>query len=148
MLSTALSRRDFLALGIATTVGGCLGTQNDRGIQRTTNSSEESITMSDNHRADRQTPSALHEPLGGLEQAEDNESFAEQHNLTVDDGTVRVVIELEPGHEPPEALIVSIEDRYGRRLRGYVRIAELSELAAHEAVRAVRPPEQAEPMDE
>lgn len=149
MQSIPLSRRSVLALGMAATVGGCLGSrEGDPGSPSASDGTHGAIGMTDNHTSDRPNPSGLHQPLGGLEQAENVESFSERHNLTIDDGTVRVIIELEPGRELPEEYVVSVEDRYGRRIRGYVRIADLSELAVHEAVRAVRPPEPAEPMDQ
>lgn len=88
--------------------------------------------------------SALMPPLPGLVEADDPEQYVQENDLPYKEGAVEVLIEVEPGTDPPANYLVSIESRYQNRIKAYVYPKNLPQLAAHENVRAVRPPSQPE----
>ncbi len=91
----------------------------------------------------------LESPLIGLLNSSDKSSFAEQHDLTLKNGSIRVVIELVNTTEPPENYDINIESEYEveskKLIQGFVKLEDLKSLALKPEVSTVRTPEKSVP---
>ncbi|ELZ87350.1 hypothetical protein C453_03329 [Haloferax elongans ATCC BAA-1513] len=86
-------------------------------------------------------PSGLDSTLAGLVDANDRDAYADQHGLDYRDGTVTVVVELEPDRTLPESVDFEAERKRDRLVSGWVAVGDLTPLATHENVTLVRPPQ-------
>ena len=94
----------------------------------------------------------LDSQLNQLVQAEirgEAASFAEQHNITLVDDRVRVIVECSPGQVDAADEIVSavgvVESRYDDLLQAMVPVSSLTALADIASVRLIRLPQQPVP---
>lgn len=95
-------------------------------------------------------PDDLAPVLAQLVNASDRAAFAADHGLTYRNGTVRVVIELEPDATPPPEYDVREETAYTdagtRYVQAFVAVDDLAPLAAEPTVKRVRPPSTVHPV--
>jgi hypothetical protein len=87
---------------------------------------------------------ALYPPLQGLITAEDRTTYAVEHNLEYEAGTVDVEIIL-AGEERPTEYLESVERQYDELVLATVDVDDLRSLANDPRVRAVRRPAQPRP---
>lgn len=87
-------------------------------------------------------PSPLADPLPGLVEAGDRESYAQEHGLDyrTAEETVRVEIELTDDGTAPDEYLVEVQSEYAGRILATVAVNDLVDLALHDDVRIVRPP--------
>lgn len=129
------TRRGVLAAGVAVLLTGCLG-RRERGASDT-----DAETPRQAERSATPTASpALASVLVDVARASDPESVADARGLRTRDGRVLVVVELRTGRTLPTEPSVDVTGRRDDAVFGYVAYEELTSLAAHENVSAVRPP--------
>lgn len=148
------SRRAVLASLPVVAVAGCLssagGTPDggDRtGTETATATPTDTPTPTREELVERlPEPSPLAGSLTDLVAAADREATAEEYDLDYrpDDGTVRVVVELESGAELPNGYRVEVVDQYQNQVTAYVHVNDLVGLATHDGVRKVREPAESE----
>lgn len=90
---------------------------------------------------------SLESTLAELVDADDREDFADERGLTLRDGRVEVVVELQAGRELPEEFDVGVQSRHEHLLQAFVAVDDLVPLSEHENVSYVRLPHHAQPDD-
>lgn len=116
-------------------IAGCTATSLETADNQRTESLTKTITET------ATPPSSLDSTLYELVTSDNPKQYIKKHGLERKRDSVLVAIELQPEANPPETLIESIEVEQNDTVLAYVKIDNLLELAAHDAVSYVRPPE-------
>jgi len=93
--------------------------------------------------AAKPAPSALDSRLYALTTADDPASYAETHGIEYRDGSVTVVVELEPGAALPREFDLTVTATADDRVQASVPVGQLIALAEHENTTVVRTPDAA-----
>lgn len=104
-----------------------------------------------NPSTDDELASKMRDPLPGLITADNRSAYAEQNNLTVEDGSVEVVVVVNTSTGSTDALsqyFTTIQTTQDEQVIGFVPFDSLSDLATEEQVVIIRPPAEAEPATE
>ena len=124
------TRRRVIAASVAVLFAGCLG-----GRERGTEDPD-----ADPSQSTGTASSKLASVLVDVARASDPEAVAETRGLRTRDGYVLVVVELRPDRTLPADPSVDVTGRSDDAVFAYVAYEDLTTLAAHENVSAVRPP--------
>lgn len=119
----------LVAIGLT----GCVGTPPTDGPE--TNPPSEGIPE-----RTESPPNELESTLVELTNATDRATFAQDHNLVYENGSVEVVIRVADGATLPDMDAIDIKIRSGPQVQAFVKVDSLDTVASHSNVSAVRTP--------
>lgn len=141
MLFQSVDRRAVLLTVLWTVTAGC--TSGDDEPEQTP-SDDETETASPSP-PERSSHEKIGSRLFGLVAAEDHEEYAERHGIELDDGRVKVTIELtSAAADVPEAATVT--SRFEHKVDAWVHVDDVVDIAEHSRVQFVHLPREPSPQ--
>lgn len=132
----------MLTLGV---LAGCLASEPTPSAGTSLSPTQTHPTLSDSASGPPTNSSSLDPVLASLIEAENRTRYAQSNGLVLEEGRVRVIIELEPNATVPDQYELEIElslgTDTGTSVQAMVAVSDLEPLAHERGVVEVRPPQ-------